>query len=70
MKNLFSNVVLSLWGKKEAKNDQYYWLPLVAHLIDTRNVITYLYDHYLCESQRQLMDLNKSIVGFLGYIHD
>lgn len=39
----FSKELLALWGKKKAyENNQFYWLPVMAHLIDTGNIIKYL----------------------------
>ncbi|NRO60596.1 hypothetical protein IMAU60201_01144 [Lactobacillus helveticus] len=41
-----SNKTLSLWGKKNVNDDnEKMWLPLIAHLIDTKNVINWLYNH-------------------------
>lgn len=66
----FNSELLSLWGKKAKVDQQYLWLPLMAHLIDTKNVIGYLYANYLSDSQRKIIDLDLSIIEFLGYIHD
>lgn len=66
----FSSELLSLWGKKAKIGQQYLWLPLMAHLIDTKNVIGYLYTNYLTDSQRKIIDLDLPIIEFLGYIHD
>lgn len=60
-------MLFSLWGKKDKNGN---WLPLLAHLIDTQNVIEYLYDNYLSSSQRHIIGLNKQLVGYLGYCHD
>lgn len=69
----FSKELLALWGKKKAyKNNQFYWLPVMAHLIDTGNIIKYLYNNYLNDSQRDLLttSITPNLVGFLGYAHD
>lgn len=71
-----SKQALSLWAKKENREGQELWLPLVAHLVDTKNVISWLYSHWLNDSQRQLLqqDLTASeieqLVKFIGYFHD
>lgn len=71
-----SNKALSLWGKKQIENDQEMWLPLVAHMIDTMNVINFLFNNWLNEGQREIFyqTLSKNetekLVKFVGYIHD
>ena len=60
-------MLLSLWGKKDDNN---HWLPLLAHLTDTKNVIEYLYDNYLSSNQRELIEIDKDLVGYLGFVHD
>lgn len=67
-----SNNVYALWGKKKAYQDKFYYLPLINHLLDTRNIITYLYKNYLNDSQRHILtkQITPNIVGFLGFIHD
>lgn len=49
----------NFWAKKQDNNGSFEWLPLYIHLIDTKNVVAFLYDHWLSESQRRL--INKSI---------
>lgn len=69
----FSKELLALWGKKKAyENNQFYWLPVMAHLIDTGNIIKYLYNNYLNNSQRTLLgtSITPNLVSFLGYVHD
>lgn len=69
----FSKELLALWGKKKAyENNQFYWLPVIAHLIDTGNIIKYLYNNYLNNSQRTLLgtSITPNLVSFLGYVHD
>ena len=62
-------------GQKNEVDGQYFWLPLIVHLIDTKNVITFLYTHWLDDGQRKLIEQNlgpkaENIIQFLGYIHD
>lgn len=66
-----------LWGKKEVHDDgQEYWLPLVAHLIDTKNVMNWLYTHWISNDTREMLcqdtsnDEMKKVVMFLGFSHD
>ncbi|MGQ5708746.1 CRISPR-associated helicase Cas3' [Lactobacillus sp. PSON] len=68
----------TLWGKKSINEDgNELWLPLIAHMIDTKNVINWLYNHYLNEGQRRIIqesidneELAQNLVKFLGFIHD
>ena len=77
MKEL-SMVAKTLWGKKSTNEDgDELWLPLIAHMIDTKNVINWLYNHYLNEGQRLIIqedieneELAQNLVNFLGFIHD
>lgn len=77
MTNL-SNTTLSLWGKKNINEDsEEVWLPLIAHLIDTKNVIGWLYNHWLNDGQRRILSQGfensnevQNLVEFIGYIHD
>lgn len=71
-----SNETLSLWAKKENRNGQELWLPLIVHLIDTEKVINWLYHHWFNDAQRRLLqssmdetDIEK-LVKFLGFFHD
>ena len=71
-----SHKALSLWAKKENDDGQELWLPLVAHLIDTKNVINWLYHHWLNESQMLMLQQNLSeeqtvhLIKFIGFFHD
>lgn len=71
-----SNTAKSLWGKKSIKNEQELWLPLIAHLIDTKNVINWLYNHWLSGKERLIIESSlpnqniHSLVKFLGCVHD
>ena len=71
-----SNAAKVLWGKKKTDNGQQLWLPLVAHLIDTKNVINWLFNHWISDGQREVICGNLSeekaqqLVNFLGYSHD
>lgn len=71
-----SKPAVSLWGKKDTVDGQNYWLPLVEHLIDTKNVINYLYNNFLDEGQRLIFRQSLSdneiekLIKFVGYFHD
>lgn len=75
MVNLFP-ATTALWGKKAVHDDQEFWLPLVAHLIDTKNVMQWLYNNWISEGTRKILQQNLSpedtqkLVGFLGFYHD
>ncbi|GAA3635786.1 CRISPR-associated helicase/endonuclease Cas3 [Lactobacillus hamsteri] len=73
-----SEKALNLWGKKNINDDhEELWLPLIVHLIDTKNVINWLYNHWLDQGQRNILCQNfeseeevQNLVKFVGYIHD
>ena len=44
----------ALWAKRETKDSGYYWLPLYQHLVDTKDVIGLLYEHWLSDGQRNI----------------
>ena len=50
-----------LWGKKAVTNNRQLWLPLRAHLEETRKMMVFLYDRYLNDAQRKLLN-----AGFEG----
>ncbi|AVK64112.1 CRISPR-associated helicase/endonuclease Cas3 [Lactobacillus sp. CBA3606] len=66
----------ALWAKKQSKDGQQAWLPLIVHLIDTKNTINWLFNHWLSASQRQLLQGTLSeaeaqqLVELVGFIHD
>lgn len=79
---LLSEKTKALWAKKHNENGRSLWLPLTVHLMDAKNVINYLFNHWLNDKQRLFLrrGLNKGelvseeeiqkLVKFLGYIHD
>ncbi|MBB1062859.1 CRISPR-associated helicase Cas3' [Limosilactobacillus fastidiosus] len=73
---ILSNRAKSLWAKKENNDGQELWLPLVAHLMDAKNVINWLYNIWLDDSQKSVIQQNLStddtqkLVKFIGYFHD
>ena len=66
-----SDKALALWGKKTVEDGQELWLPLIAHMIDTKNVINWLYNHWLSDGQRLLLqeglteEESQNLVKFL-----
>lgn len=69
----------NFWAKKQYNNGSFEWLPLYIHLIDTKNVMAFLYDHWLSESQRRLLnksinsddeDIGKKLAMFVAACHD
>ncbi|AVK61549.1 CRISPR-associated helicase/endonuclease Cas3 [Lactobacillus sp. CBA3605] len=66
----------ALWAKKQSKDGQQAWLPLIVHLIDTKNTINWLFNHWLSAGQRQLLQGTLSeaeaqqLVELVGFIHD
>lgn len=69
----------NFWAKKQDNNGSFEWLPLYIHLIDTKNVVAFLYDHWLSESQRRLInksisnddeDMGKKLAMFVAACHD
>ena len=62
--------ICNLWGKKKAYKTKLYWLPLLTHLKDTQAIIRYLYQNYLSQNQRNIVNLSSSLIGTLGFLHD
>ncbi len=66
----------ALWAKKENHDGQELWLPLIAHLIDTDNVIDWLYKVWLNDAQREQLrgDMSETetrkLVRVIGGVHD
>jgi len=65
--------------KKQDVRGQFEWLPLTQHLKDVGDVAGLLWEHWLCEGQKQLIrdlfaeegeEKGKGLVQFLGAIHD
>lgn len=65
-----SNNIYVLWGKKKVYDNKLYWLPLLTHLNDTQATIKYLYQNYLSQNQRSIINLPSSLIGTLGFLHD
>ena len=68
--------VFDLWAKKDVRDGQELWLPLLAHLTDTMNVINWLYQHWLNDAQRGIIkgtftdEQVEKLVKFVGFFHD
>lgn len=67
----------ALWGKKKVNEMGVgLWLPLIVHMIDTKNVGKWLYNCWLCDGQKSLLtrrlgeDEVIKLVQFICYIHD
>lgn len=66
------------WAKKSNKNGVLMWLPLDQHLKDTSFVIKMLYNHWLDDGQRNLIENSLSggntnpvdLVKFIALTHD
>ena len=43
------------WAKKRESNGRYYWLPLIQHLEDTKNIAGLLWEHWLNEGQKKII---------------
>lgn len=70
-------IAYALWAKKNVEKGQLMWLPLIVHLMDTKNVIGWLYNHWIDDGQREVMRDNfdseeelLKFVRFLGAVHD
>lgn len=79
-----SKKTTSMWSKKRIGIDGTpLWLPLITHLTDTKNVISWLYENWLSDGQRQILkrstpygtyshseqDIEK-LISFVGFFHD
>lgn len=76
---LHKDFEICFWAKKSEKNGVLEWLPLKQHLVDTMNVAEKLWDHWLCDAQREMVEKSltktpkgsgRQLVRFLGAIHD
>ncbi|MFD1420120.1 CRISPR-associated helicase Cas3' [Lactiplantibacillus songbeiensis] len=65
-----------LWAKKRSEEGRQYWLPLIVHLTDAQKTINWLFNQWLCDGQRQILQGSLSeeeaqkLVKFVGFIHD
>lgn len=68
-----------LWAKKREKNGKFYWLSLRQHLEDTKGISGLLWEHWIGESVKELVEYSldekskgqgKNLIEFLGAIHD
>ncbi len=69
----------AFWAKKSISSGLYKWVPLKQHLIDTMNISGMLWEHWLSEGQKLIIeeslsyrdeDTGKRLAKFLGGIHD
>lgn len=65
----------ALWAKKKQDQRRNSWLPLYQHLEDTKNIAGLLWDNWLSQGQRDLIDQATNFRGrdlalFLAAIHD
>ena len=69
----------NLWAKKQETNGNFEWMPLYIHLSDSKNVSAMLWEHWLSNSQKNIVInsiengdefLAKNLVMFLGASHD
>ena len=69
----------NLWAKKQETNGNFEWMPLYIHLSDSKNVSAMLWEHWLSDSQKNIVInsiengdefLAKNLVMFLGACHD
>ena len=72
-------VYKSLWAKKQDTNGDFEWMPLYIHLSDTQKVSSLLWEHWLSDSQKNIVinsiangdeNIAKNLVMFLGACHD
>lgn len=72
-------VYKSLWAKKQDTNGNFEWMPLYIHLSDTQKVSSLLWEHWLSDSQKNIVinsiangdeNIAKNLVMFLGACHD
>ena len=51
----------TLWAKKQDENGFFKWLPLTAHLRDTRQVAGLLWEHWLSEGQKKAVVIDPNM---------
>lgn len=68
---------ISLWAKKRSISGVQSWLPLIVHMVDTKNTINFLYNNWLSEGVRKFLinsfhseEQLHRFIKFLGFIHD
>ena len=65
-----------LWAKKRSEDGRQYWLPLIVHLMDAQKTINWLFNHWLCDGQRQILrgelseEAAQKLVKFVCFSHD
>lgn len=68
-----------LWAKKKEHDGNMYWLSLRQHLEDTKNVAGLLWEHWLGNGQKKLINdslddnskgKGKNLIEFLAAVHD
>lgn len=73
------NELNMFWAKKREDDGRFFWLPLPQHLEDTQNIAGLLWEHWLSEGQRQIVDnalsaeykgQGKGLAEFLAAAHD
>ena len=57
------------WAKKKEMNGQFFWLSLKQHLEDTKNIAGLLWEHWLCEGQRKLIEESLDDSSEIGRAH-
>lgn len=69
----------ALWAKKDDKDGNLCWLPLMTHLDDTMRVARWLWMNWLSDGQRAFCirsidpsneETAVNLAGFLGAVHD
>jgi CRISPR-associated endonuclease/helicase Cas3 len=71
-----SKSATQLWAKKRTTDGTQLWLPLIVHLIDTEQVINWLFNHWLSQGQiatlTETLDVDEvqKLVKFIGFQHD
>ena len=50
-----NKIIENLWAKKRSDENGQFWLPLLIHLKDTKNVINFLYNHWISEGQKEIL---------------
>lgn len=74
--NNLSPTTKALWAKKRDDAGKLLFFPLAGHLLDTKNVINWLYNNWLAAGQRQLIESAlgveeaQKLIKFVGGVHD
>lgn len=79
MNDIIDKLIYALWAKKREDNvGRIFWLPLIQHLWDTKNIAEMLWEKWISPGQKSFIksslngnsDKAKNLITFLALTHD